>query len=69
MYAHNRWQANFRLSDSVKMSTKKKKGHVALLFFYLYGLYLSVMYFAFSLKNIADVELIENSTLVSPIIS
>lgn len=23
MYAHNRWQANFGLSDSVKMRTKK----------------------------------------------
>ena len=26
MYAHNRWQANFGLSDSVKMRTKKEEG-------------------------------------------
>ena len=40
MYAHNRWQANFGLSDSVKMRTKKK-GHVALLFFiYMVDTYL-----------------------------
>ena len=68
MYAHNRWQANFRLSDSVKMRTKKEGTRCPSLF-YLYGRYLSVMCFAFSLKNIADVELIENSTFVSPIIS